>query len=141
SKCAPLQLKPSLQDDNDARKHMLVFEQAAATGFVPGHYVGEIVLDEPFAASSANLTIANNSLMQKLPASAAETDVTVASITADAGNVVSLIGSGGTTPSVLATSANVLLKGGADWTALIGVVIHFKVFEGATKMLIELSRA
>ncbi|HLV52175.1 MAG TPA: hypothetical protein VKY44_09500 [Flavobacterium sp.] len=141
SKCAPLQLKPSLQDDNDARKHMLVFEQAAATGFVPGHYVGEIVLGEPFAASSANLTIANNRLMQKLPASAAETDVTVASITAAADSVVTLIGSGGATPSVLEASANVLLKGGADWTALDGAVIHFKVFEGATKMLIELSRA
>lgn len=141
SKCAPLQLKPSLQDDNDARKHMLVFEQAAASGYVPGHYTGEIVLDEPFAAVGSALTIADDKLMQKLAATAAETDITVTSITAEADRVVTLIGSGGLVPATLEPAANVLLKGGANWTALEGAVIHFKVFEGATKMLIEVGRA
>lgn len=138
SKCAPLQLRPSLQDDNDARKHLLVFEQAAATGYVPGHYLGEIVLAEPATVLTGALTIANDSVMQKLPASA--TEVTVTAITADADKVVTLIGGGGDTPAVLEPSANVLLKGGANWTAFEGAVIHFKVFEGATKQLIELSR-
>lgn len=38
TKCAPVQLKPSLKDDNDSRTHMLVFEQFAKSGWVPGHY-------------------------------------------------------------------------------------------------------
>lgn len=141
SKCAPLQLKPSLQDDNDARKHMLVFEQAAASGYVPGHYTGEIVLEEPFAAAGHDLTVGANSLMQKLSSSAVATDITVTSITAEADSIVTLIGGGGAAAATLEPAANVLLKGGANWTALEGAVIHFKVFEGSTKMLIEVGRA
>lgn len=140
SKCAPLQLKPSLQDDNDARKHMLVFEQAAASGYVPGHYVGEIVLEDPFEAVGHDLTVAENSLMQKLPSSAVATDITVTAITAEADSIVTLIGGGGAAAATLEPAANVLLKGGANWTALDGAVIHFKVFEGTEKMLIEVGR-
>lgn len=140
SKCAPLQLKPSLQDDNDARKHMLVFEQAAATGYVPGHYVGELSLEDPYTAVGHDLTISAATLMQKLPVSAVATDITVTAITADADKVVTLIGGGGVTAATLEPAANVLLKGGANWMALDGAVIHFKVFEGATKMLIEIGR-
>lgn len=141
SKCAPLQLKPSLQDDNEARKHMMLFEQAAASGYVPGHYVGELVLDNPTFASSVDLTITPATLMQKLPALAVTDDITITSITAEADSVVTLIGSGGAEPATLADGANVLLKGGANWTALEGAVIHLKVFGGATKKLVELSRA
>lgn len=140
SKCAPLQLKPSLQDDNDARKHMLVFEQAAASGYVPGHYVGEIVLEAPFLAGGLELSISNETLMTQLPASEIATDITVTAINADTDKIVSLIGGGGATPATLEPSTNVLLKGGANWTALDGAVIHFKVFEGTEKMLIEIGR-
>lgn len=140
SKCAPLQLKPSLQDDNDARKHMLVFEQAAASGYVPGHYLGQIVLEDPFAAVGYDLTVGANSLMQKLPSSAVATDITVTAVTAEPDSIVTFIGGGGAAAATLEPAANVLLKGGANWSALEGASIHFKVFEGATKMLIEVGR-
>jgi len=140
SKCAPLQLKPSLQDDNDARKHMLVFEQAAASGYVPGHYIGEIVLEDPFQAIGTDLTVTSTTLMQKLPSSAAAAEITVTSITAEVDKVVTLIGGGGANAAVLEPTENVLLKGGANWTALEGSVIHFRVYDAGTLMLIEMGR-
>lgn len=141
SKCAPLQLKPSLQDDNEARKHILVFEQAAASGYVPGHYVGELVLEDPTVATSVALNITSNTLMQKLPALEETDDITFTSITAEDGSIVTLLGSGGSDPATLSDGGNVLLKGGANWTALEGAVIHLQVFGGATPKLIEVSRA
>lgn len=139
--CAPMKLKPAGQDNKDGRKKTLSFEQAVATSLLPGHYLGEIILEDPYAAVGSALTIANDVLMQKLAPTAAETDITVTAITANADSVVTLIGSGGAVPATLEPAANVLLKGGANWTALEGAVIHFKVFEGTTKMLIEVGRA
>lgn len=141
SKCAPLQLKPSLQDDNEARKHMMVFEQASATGYVPGHYLGELVLENPTVAATVDLVVSPTTLMQKLPALATTDEISFTSITAEADSIVTLIGSGGAAPATLADGANVMLKGGANWTALEGAVIQLKVFGGATKKLVELSRA
>ncbi len=140
SKCAPMKLKTEGVDNKDGRKKALSFEQVVGTGYVPGHYEGDIVLEDPFNAVGHDLTIGANSLMQKLPSSAAETDITVTTITAETDSIVTLIGGGGAVAATLEPSANVLLKGGANWTALDGAVIHFKVFEGANKMLIETSR-
>lgn len=140
SKCAPMKLKTEGVDNKDGRKKQMTFEQIVATGYVPAHYMGEIVLQDPTLASGAALTISNESLMQKLPSSSTDTDITFTAITADVDNIVTLIGSGGTTPSVLEPSANIVLNGGANWTAVEGAVIHLKVYNGATKMLIEVSR-
>jgi hypothetical protein len=45
TKCAPVRLKATGQDDNDVRKNILVFEQFANTGYLPGHYTGELIYD------------------------------------------------------------------------------------------------
>lgn len=141
SKCAPLQLKPSLQDNNEGRKHMLNWEQTARTGYVPAHYMGELTYAEPTQAAGAALTVTNETLMQRLAVSDTATTISFDSVTADQDKIVTLIGSGGSDPAVLSTSADVLLKDGADWTALDGAVINFKVYyAGATPTLIETSR-
>lgn len=139
--CAPMKLKVTGQDNKDGRKKTLSFEQSVATSLLPGHYTGEIVLEDPFAAVGHDLTVGANTLMQKLPSSAVATDITVTTVTAEADSIVTLIGGGGAADATLEPAANVLLKGGANWTALEGAVIHFKVFEATTKMLIEVGRA
>lgn len=140
SKCAPMKLKTESQDNKDGRKKILNFEQIVATGFVPAHYEGALVLGDPYTASGTTLNIYNDRLVQKLPAVASESDITINNITADAGSVVTLIGGGGAETAVLEPSSKVLLKTGANWSALEGAIIHFKVYEGTTKMLIETHR-
>jgi len=141
SKCAPMKLKTESQDNKDGRKKIMTFEQIVATGFVPAHYEGELVLEEPATADTLALDITPESLIQKLPAaSASPSDITIASITAAHGSVVTLIGGGGSETAVLESGANVILKDGANWSALDGAVIHLKVYEADTKMLIETHR-
>lgn len=147
TKCAPVRLKATLQDDNDARKNMLVFEQSANTGYVLGHYTGNLILAEPFAVvSAAGFALSPaNGLNYKLPVNNSATPVAFSSVTLVDGDSVTLIGSGGNNPSVLEAGANggvtVLLKDGTDWVALVNAVIHFKVYDaGATTYLIEQSR-
>lgn len=145
SRCAPLQLKPSSQDDNDGRKKMITFEQFAATNQVPGFYEGSLSFEEPKATgASVAVTEAGN---YKVASSDTTTAIEIASVTAEHGSTIALIGSGGTEPSVLSPTANtdpiqVLLKNGANWTALTDAVINLEVFKaGATTYLIEVSRA
>lgn len=140
SKCAPMKLKTESQDNKDGRKKIMTFEQIVATGFVPAHYEGNVVLEEPTAAATLALTITSESLIQKLPAASEPDEITVSSITAAHGSVATLIGGGGSETAVLESGANVILKDGANWSALDGAVIHLKVYEADTKMLIETHR-
>lgn len=147
TKCAPVQLKPSSQDDNDARKKMLVFEQYAKSKFVPGHYTGTLSLAAPFAppAAAFSVTPANGNQYQ-LPALAVTAAVSFTAMTLEAGQIISLIGGGGAGPATLAQGTagdvEVLLMAGSTWTALNNSVIHLQVFDaGDDKYLIEQSRA
>lgn len=83
-KCAPLQLeKPSGQDDNDGRKHMLVFEQFAKTGWLPSHYTGAIPSADPFAVVSSAAIALNpaNGYVYQLPSLAVTASIAVATNT------------------------------------------------------------
>lgn len=147
TKCAPLQLKPSLQDDNEARKHMLVFEQMAKSGYVPGHYTGTLEIANPFTVTSVSTVTLNeaNGLIYKLPSLDTTAAITFADINLPAGQIITLIGSGGGDPAVLTSSRtdkSALLKDGTPWVALEGSVINLQVFDaGSTNILIELSRS
>jgi hypothetical protein len=147
TKCAPLQLKPSSQDDNEARKKMLVFEQLAKSTWFPGHYTGTLVLSAPFAPATAVFAInAANGNQYQIPALAVTAAIAPSALDLPAGQVVTLIGGGGAGPATLAQtiagSTKVLLKSGSTWTALVGAVIQLQVFDaGADKYLIELSRS
>jgi hypothetical protein len=147
TKCAPMKLKPSLQDDSEARKQMLVFEQLVSSKFVPGHYTGTVVFAEPSIVADAGaiaLTEASGSVY-KIPALAVTDAITFTGIEQEKEAVITLMGSGGAAPATLSSSlvANgVLLKDGVDWVALDGAVINLQVFDaGANKYLIELSRS
>lgn len=147
TKCAPMQLKPSLEDGNDARKHMLVFEQFAKSGFVPGHYTGSLSFAAPFEVVSAGAVIVNetNGRIYKLPSTAAATPIVFSTIALNHGDEITLIGGGGSTAATLVTGVtdkSALLINGTTWVALDGAVINLKVFKnGAITLLQEVSRA
>lgn len=147
TKCAPLQLTPSSQDDNDARKAMLVFEQKAKSKYRPGHYTGAISYAEPFAATSGTFAInSTNGNYYQLPSLAVTDAVEPSAVDLAAGQIVTLIGGGGVAPATLtqgtAGAIEVLLAAGTTWTGLLGAVIHLQVFDaGADKYLIEVSRS
>ena len=142
-----MQLKPSLQDDNDARKHMLVFEQFAKSGYVPGHYTGTLSFAAPFAVASVGAVTVNeaNGRTYQLPATAVTAPIVFAAIALNHGDEISLIGGGGAGAATLVTGVadkSALLINGTTWTALDGAVINLKVFKnGAITLLQEVSRA
>lgn len=147
SKCAPMQLKASLQDDNDARKHMLVFEQAAKSAIVPGHYTGALSFGDPYLiadAGAVSITEVNGNIY-KVPAMAVTEEIVFLALSLPAGSIVTLIGGGGLAPATLSSTLvdkGAVLKDGADWVAIDGATINLQVFDaGATTHLIELSRS
>lgn len=147
TKCAPLQLKASSQDDNDARKKMLTFEQYAKSGFLPGHYLGELSFTEPYEAATAAFDInETNGYQYRIPALDVTAAISFTALDLEDGAIVTLIGSGGDDPATLSSAvagqATVILKAGSDWTALQNAVINLQVFDaGGTTYLIEVSRA
>jgi hypothetical protein len=147
TQCAPLQLKPSGQDDNDGRKHMLVFEQFAKTSLLPGHYMGAIPASAPFNVLSSTALALNpiNGYVYQLPSLAVTASIAIATTTLVHGDIVTLIGGGGVAPATLSsgvTDKSALLKEGAAWTGLAGATINLKVFKaGAITLFEEISRS
>jgi hypothetical protein len=146
TKCAPLTLKPSGQDDNDGRKHMLMFEQFAKTGSLPAHYTGVIPTGDPFAVVSTIAVALSpaNGYVYQLPSLAVTASIAVATTTLAHGDIVTLIGGGGVAPATLATGVadkSAVLVSGSTWTGLAGATINLKVFiAGGVTLFIEQSR-
>jgi hypothetical protein len=144
--CAPVQLKPAGQDDNDGRKHMLVFEQFAKTEWLPGHYTGPLPSVDPFTVVSSTAVALSpaNGYAYQLPSLAVTASIAINTNTLEHGDVFTLIGGGGVAPATLAsgvTDKSALLVSGSVWTGLAGAVIHLKVFKaGAVTLFTEISR-
>lgn len=149
TKCSPMKLKPSFTSNGEGTMHNLVFEQYMKTDQVPFNYTGTLSFADPFAAPDANLNLLEaNGLSYQLPAfdDNLGTSLDVASTDLAHGDVVTLIGGGGSYPATLstgaATAATVLLKDGTDWTALQNATISLEVFkDGAATYLIERNRS
>lgn len=145
--CAPVQLKPTKQDNNDGRMWMMNFEAFAKTRFIPGHYEGALIFDAPTAVTDAtDIDIDTDvSSQYKLPATSSATSAAFGTIDANDGDIITLIGSGGTTATTLAQGFSgtkmVALKSGTTWAALDGAVLQLQVFKaGAVTLFVELSR-
>lgn len=146
TQCSPLRLKNKFSSNKDGNKHEFTFEQIQATRFVPAFYDGVIPYADPTATDvTVDLTEANGN-QYKVEALDVTDGITVASIDLEAGEKVTLIGSGGADPATLSKGAQgqvtVLLKDGLDWTALENATITLSVFvEDAATYLIEESRS
>lgn len=136
TKCAPLQLKPSLIDDNTGRHHTLMFEQFANTGYLPGHYTGALIFEDPVLITTAadGLELSDSSIF-KLPVGSGTT-IAITDHNANHGDIITLIAnaapSGTANDKIVQTSTiaalnPILVK--EDWEAADGSVIHLQAFE------------
>lgn len=148
TKCAPMQLKPGFAANNDSTNHTLAFEQYQKTKWLPAHYEGELPTGDPYAVGGLAIDAASEHGYQyKLAASeTVSSTVDVNTVDLPAGTFLTVIGSGGSEPAVLSggalTGATVILKDGADWTALDGASIDLEVYKaGSTTYLIERKRS
>jgi len=146
TKCAPVQLKPSGQNDNDARKHMLVFEQFAKTEWLPGHYLGALPTLDPVVVT--DITPVNlfhlDGYVHQLPSVAVTEAIALFWASMPEGSYVTLIGGGGAGPATLSSGAgsggnsSILLKNNTPWVALDGATITLEAYNG--NYFIERSR-
>lgn len=145
--CAPVQLKPSRQDNNEASFFTLNFEAFSPTGSLPKNYYGEVELLSPVTVSEADdITTTVDAFNYQLPSTSVETNIAFADVPNTVGQGVTLIGGGGTNPATLSSGTTgpvtVLLNNDTTWVALKDSTIHFKVFvSDNTKYLVEQSRA
>lgn len=149
--CAPLQMKPSKQDNNDGLFHMLKFEAFASSNLLPALYEGALALTSSGATVALITAVpvsATGGTVLSLPAATANTKALFAkNDTLPHGTVISLLGNGGTgsfantVEDGISGNVTVILKAGTVWTALVNSFLNLKVFRsGATTYLIEESR-
>lgn len=144
--CSPMKLTTEFNSNKEGTKHILTFEQPNPVEYLPGYYTGELTFADPFVTADEEVDVlAANGNFYKLPPAAVTDDVTVTALDLADGEIVSIVGGGGAAPYTLSSGVNgvatVILKGGAQWTALENSVINLQVVDaGATKYLLELSR-
>jgi hypothetical protein len=145
--CAPLQLKPSKQDNNDGLFQMLKFEAFAKSNLLPALYTGALTLSATQIINAA----AGIQLMKTNRVVYAATTFPGINIefqdmdTLEHDDVVTVGGLGGEDPVILEEGVQgdvtVILKDGTTWVALAGSFINLKYFKsGAVTYLIEQSR-
>lgn len=144
--CAPLRLKGGFEDSKDGRGFTFNFEQIQATRFVPAHYSGNIPKIAPTATDVSIDMLAANGYQYKVEALDTTAAITLSDFDLVQGDVVSLIGSGGSDPATLSagdlTEATVILLDGQAWTALENATISFDVVDGgSTIYLVEKNRS
>lgn len=147
--CAPLQVKPTFVANNDSTGHTLAFEQYAKTSMLPGHYEGELPTGDAYNVTGAAVVVSEaNGYQYKLESFATTAPLSVENTDLAPGSFVTLIGGGGADPATLSdgagtgSQAHILLKDGANWTALEGATIDLEVFvSGSTTYLIERKRS
>ncbi|MDD5509024.1 MAG: hypothetical protein PHD25_12000 [Bacteroidales bacterium] len=103
-------------------------------GEIWSKYIGNTPTEDPdtVAADATTITMTDNSRYQLTDGTAAAAEITsFTSVTdADIGRVMTILGSGGSHPSTIGTTANdFLVIGGVEWEALANSQISFKVFK------------
>lgn len=146
--CAPLQLKPSFTDNNESLGYSLVFEQFQKTNRLPGRFNGALPTGN-FTTVVGNVVTASqaNGNVYQLASFDATTALEVENEDLESGTFVTLVGDGGSDPATLSNGApvgdgeTILLKNGAQWTALDGATIDLELFnDGSTSYFIERKR-
>ena len=147
TKCLPMVLQVSMEDNNEKNFMTLTFEQEMINDQYIRFYSGTVDTEnEPAVVADADVEFAKASgVIYQLPATAVTDSITAASSDLDDGTVVSLVGGGGAAPLTLANqpaaTIPILLKDGATWTALARAVINLKVVKADKTYLVEVSRS
>ena len=145
SPCAPLQMQFEGKNDKDANNAKFTFE-STQKGPDIAIYQGTLTLQAVMG------TFAADDVTPDVAAGAGEYQLTDGSVSAVTltkldnpvkDNVYTLLGSGGTYPSIITAANDFLLIDGTQWTAAAGTRITFKCFKygASTYKFIELSRS
>ncbi len=143
--CNPLSLLVEGQDNNEALKDMMKFQQFRKSIVLPARYYGTFTFDEAnlVPADVTAVDVVNGSGEYQLQDNALATEIVDLSNAVHQGTYT-LIGSGGTNPATItAASANFILAGSTDWQGLAGSRITLKAYaQGAGEFVfIETSRS
>ena len=144
--CAPLRVKGGFEDNKDGRGFNFNFEQIQGTRFVPAHFAGNLPTAAPTATDVSIDMLRANGFQYQIEALATTAPIAISDFDLQAGDVVTLIGSGGAGPATLSagdlTQATVILKDGQVWTALQNATISLEVVDGGTTIyLVEKNRS
>lgn len=139
----PLYLMDEGQDNNEAIKNMVRFQQFRPSKHLPARYYGTFTFDEanlvPADAETVNVDSGSGEYqLQDNAAVTAISDLT----NAVHGGTYTLIGSGGTNPATIAAGGNFILAGATDWQGVAGARITLKAYsQGETFVFFEQSRS
>lgn len=146
TKCLPMVLKISMEDNNEKNFMTLTFEQEMINDQYIRFYSGTVNYDAmEKAVTGAAVTLkAADGNVYRLASTAVTADITVPASDFATGQVVTLVGGGGAAPMVLkntpAADPAILLKNAASWTALAGATINLEVVKADKTYLVEVSR-
>ena len=130
SPCNPMRLTSSYTGNNEQNMNEMTLTQAMKGDDI-AIYKGTLPLSEPVAtvtAASTSVTYASDGRYQL-----SSGEAVIGSISGGAhGAVITLVGCGGTSPTV-AAATGILLKDGATWTGSEGSLLTLKAFSKAAE--------
>lgn len=141
--CNPLRLLVEGQDNNEAVKDMMKFEQSRKSNILPGRYYNTWTFATANAVPSdvTEVDVSSGSGEYQLTDNTSSTSITNLE-NAVKGGVYTLKGSGGTNPATIVTSSVNFLLTGVDWQGLSGSSLTVKAFDkGGSFVFIEQSRS
>lgn len=145
TKCNPMVLKVSGEDSNDGNKNTMTWEQELLNDEYIRFYSGHISFDAELPVVYGPGVTLDPSLgnVFRLASSSTEASLSISAYDFEHGDIITLVGSGGTNPLTLENSATtgVLLKNATTWTALDGATITLKVVEADKDYFVEISRS
>lgn len=147
SPCAPLQMTTKSEDDNDKNKSTFEFK-SILRGPEIADYQGTLTFDtvtDTVAADETSVDVANGEGRYQLTdGSASAATITTMDNAAD-GSVYTILGSGGSYPSVIPAGNDFVLANGVTWTAIADATLTVKAMKTGTSpvswVFIELSRS
>lgn len=143
TKCVPMKLSASGNDNKDGNKNTLTFEEDMITNSGIRWYNGAMSF-ATYPEVGKDIAIDKDlGNVYQMTSSAAADDITVTGTDLVDGSIVSFIGGGGVGPLTLSNQVAepvVLLKNATDWIALKNAVIDFRVCKSDKVYLVEVSR-
>lgn len=143
--CNSLSLIVEGQNDNEANRNMLRFQQFQKSKALPIRYTGTVTFSTVNAvpADATTVDVSAGTGRYQLADNAAATVIT-ALTNASHGTVYTILGSGGANPATIESSnANFLLAGAVDWQGLAGTTLTLRAFaqDGGNFTFVEVNRS
>ncbi|KAB8156157.1 hypothetical protein EZY14_002760 [Kordia sp. TARA_039_SRF] len=133
SKCAPLTLIPEGTNNNESAMYLLKFQQFTKTKEIPGRYTGTFTFATPTVvpADTTEIDVSNGPGEYQLTENTQVTQITTLE-NAVAGEVYTLIGSGGSIPASIVDDGTFILNLANGWGGIENATITFTAMMGGS---------